>query len=216
MAAQQTPTIRAARPEDAPFLGWAIYEAARGHLERGWFDIVLRRDPAFCVEFSRRLSVTVARSWWHWSLFSVAEADGAPASAMCGFGDESVYRASGEAMREAAGGMGIDPAEQAEFWPRGAFIVSCATSEPGAWTVENVATAPAYRGTGVTGALLRHELARARDAGFRRAQISYLIGNRPAERAYRKAGFEFAEEKRTPEFEAAIGVPGLRRLARDI
>ncbi len=138
--------IRAARPEDTEFLGWAIHEAARGHLARGWFDIVLQRDRQFCLEFCRRLTVAAARSWWHWSLFSVADVDGARASALCGFGDESVYRASGEAMKEASNAMGISEAE----------------------------------------------------------------------RAYRKAGFTFAEEKRASEFEAAMGAPGLRRLARDI
>ena len=208
--------IRAASPEDAAVLGWASYEAARSQMERGWFDIVLQRDRAYCIEFSRRLSLAAARSWWHWSLFSVAEVEGTPVSALCGFGDESVYRVSGDAMREASDGMGIDPAEQAKFWPRGAFIVSCVTSEPGAWTIENVATLPEHRGTGVTQALLQHELERARAAGFRRAQISFLIGNEPAEHAYSKAGFEFAEDKTSPDFQAAMGVPGLRRLVRDI
>ncbi len=209
-------TIRPARPEDAAFLGWASYEAARGHLKRGWFDIVLQRDEAFCLKFSRRLSIARVISWWHWSLFSVAEVDGVPASALCGFGDESVYYASREAMHEASEAMGIDKAEEAQFWARGSFIVSCVTSEPGVWTVENVGTRPEYRGTGVTQALLKHELERARGAGFQRAQISFLIGNDRAEHAYRKVGFEFAEEKRARDFEAAIGSPGLRRLARDI
>jgi GNAT superfamily N-acetyltransferase len=208
--------IRAATPKDAAFLGWASYEAARGHLERGWFDVVLRRDQAFCLEFSRRLSIAAARSWWHWSLFSVAIIDGELSSAMCGFGDESVYRVSGDAMGEAGDGMGIDPAEQAQFWPRGAFIVSCVTSEANAWTVENVATVSGHRGSGVTEALLEHELDRARAAGFKRAQISFLIGNEPAEHAYRKVGFQFAEDKCSPEFEAAMGAPGYRRLVRDI
>jgi GNAT superfamily N-acetyltransferase len=212
----RTTAVRAAGPEDAEFLGWAIYEAARGHLARGWFDIVLQQDRAFCLEFCRRLTVAAARSWWHWSLFSVAKVDGAPASALCGFGDESVYRASGEAMREASDAMGISAAEQAQLWPRGAFILSCTTAEPGAWTIENVATVKKHRGAGVTQALIDHELERARRAGFKRAQISFLIGNEPAERAYRKAGFIFAEERRAPEFEAAMGAPGLRRLAQDI
>jgi translation initiation factor 4G len=209
-------TIRPAQAADAQFLGWAIYEAARGHLKRGWFDIVLQRDEAFCLEFCRRLADAKARSWWHWSLFSVAEVDGKAASALCGFGDESVYRASGDAMREASEATGIEEAERAQQWSRGAFIVSAVTSEAGAWTIENVATLPQHRGTGVTQALLRHELERARAVGFKRAQISFLIGNAPAERAYRKVGFTFAEEKRAPEFEAAMGVPGLRRLARDL
>ena len=209
-------SIRPAAPEDAPFLGWASYEAARGHLKRGWFDIVLQRDEAFCLEFSRRLSIAKAKSWWHWSLFSVAEVDGVCASALCGFGDESVYYASRDAMCEASEGMHIDEAEQAQFWARGSFIVSCVSSEVGAWTIENVGTRPEYRGRGVTQALLQHELGHAQAAGLKRAQISFLIGNNRAEHAYRNAGFTFAEEKRAPDFEAAIHAPGLRRLARDI
>jgi translation initiation factor 4G len=209
-------TIRPAEEKDAAFVGWASFLAARGHLPRGWFDIVLRRPEAFCLEFCVRLAGAKARSWWHWSLFTIAEVDGTPASALCGFGDESVYRASGAAMAEAANAMGIGEAEQQQFWPRGTFILSCTTSEPGAWTVENVATLPEHRGRGLVQALLEQEFERARAAGFRRAQISYLIGNEPAERAYLKAGFNFAEEKRAPEFEAAMGVAGLKRLARDL
>jgi ribosomal protein S18 acetylase RimI-like enzyme len=209
-------TIRPAEPRDAAFLGWACVAAARSQLARGWFDIVLRRDEAFVLEFAKCLTLAKARSWWHWSLFHVAEVDGALASAMCGFGDEAVYGASGAAMAEASDKMGIDAAEQAQLWPRGAFVITTATSEDDAWTIENVATAPAFRGTGVTLALLEKKLDIARAAGFRRAQISFFIGNTRAEKAYRKAGFVFAEEKRAPEFEAALGTPGTIRLARDI
>lgn len=46
------------------------------------------------------------------------------------------------------------------------------------------------------------------------ATISFLIGNEPAERAYTKAGFVLAEEKRDPAFEAIIGAPGFRMFAR--
>jgi GNAT superfamily N-acetyltransferase len=75
---------------------------------------------------------------------------------------------------------------------------------------------PEYRRIGLTPALLNHELNRACAAGYRRAQISFSIGNQAAERAYLKAGFTFAEEKCSPEFESALGVSGLRRVARDI
>jgi ribosomal protein S18 acetylase RimI-like enzyme len=209
-------TIRAASVDDADFLGWVILTAARGHLARGWFDILLQRDEEFCLAYCGRLVAAEARSWWHWSLFSVAEVEGKPLAALCGFADESVYMASGAAMEEASRTMGFSEEEHAELWPRGAFILSCTTSEPGAWTIENVATRPEHRGCGVTQALLESEFARARQAGFRRAQISFLIGNEPAEHAYRKAGFTFAEEKRASEFDLAAGVPGLRRLARDL
>jgi ribosomal protein S18 acetylase RimI-like enzyme len=209
-------TIRPATPDDAAFLGWACVEAARSQLARGWFEVVLQRDTGTCIEFAKYLTLAKARSWWHWSLFLVAEADGAIASAMCGFGDPSFYYASTDAMAEAGDRMGIPKSEQEQFWPRGAFIVSATTSEDGAWTIENVATKPEFRGSGVTHALLEAELDVARAAGSKRAQISILIGNDRAERAYNKAGFTFVEEKRAAEFQAAIGVPGLRRLARDL
>jgi ribosomal protein S18 acetylase RimI-like enzyme len=209
-------TIRPATPNDAPFLGWACVMAARSQLERGWFEIVLQRDEAFCVEFATCLTLAKARSWWHWSLFHVAEVDGVLASAMCGFGDESVYYVSHEAMAEAGDKMGIPKSEQAQFWPRGKFIVSPATGEDGAWTIENVATKPEFRGSGVTSALLEAELGVARTAGFKRAQISFFVGNDRAEKTYAKAGFRFAEEKHAPDFEAALGIPGVRRFARNL
>ena len=208
--------IRPASPDDADFLGWACVAASRSQLERGWFEIVLRREEAYCVEFAKYLTLAKARSWWHWSLFHVVEADGEPVSAMCGFGDESVYRASYEAMAEAGDKMGIPKSEQEQFWPRGAFIVSAATGEDGAWTIENVATKPEFRGTGVTLALLEAELDVARAAGFKRAQISFFTGNIRAEKTYARAGFTFAEEKHAPDFKAALGIPGVRRFARDI
>ena len=209
-------TIRPATPHDAPFLGWCCVMAARSQLERGWFEIVLRRDEAFCVEFATCLTTAKARSWWHWSLFHVAEVDGVPASGMCGFGDPGVYYTSSKAMAEAGDRMGIPISEQAQFWPRGAFIVSPATSEDGAWTIENVATKPEFRGQGITLELLKAELGAARAKGFKRAQISFFTGNDRAEKTYAKAGFTFAEEKHAPDFEAALGIPGIRRFARDI
>jgi len=208
--------IRPATPDDAEFLGWASVAAARSQLERGWFEIVLQRDFEYCVEFAKYLALAKVRSWWHWSLFHVAEVNGIVASAMCGFGDPSVYYTSSDAMAEAGDRMGIPKAEQDLFWPRGAFIVSATTSEDGAWTIENVATKPEYRGSGVTEALLAAELDVARAAGFKRAQISFLIGNDRAEKAYAKAGFSFAEEKHAADIQAAMGVPGIRRFARDL
>lgn len=209
-------TLRAAEVRDAPFLGWACAAAARSHLARGWFEIVLQREEAFVNAFATALTLASARSWWHWSLFRVAEVDGEAVSAMCGFGDESVYAKSGAAMDEACARLDVPKAEQAQYWPRGSFIVTAATSERDAWTIENVATRPESRRTGVSLALLEDELEVARIAGFRRAQVSFFIGNAAAERLYAKAGFVFAEEKRAAAFEAALGTPGTIRFVRDL
>jgi ribosomal protein S18 acetylase RimI-like enzyme len=208
--------IRPATRDDAPFLGWACVAASRSQLERGWFEIVLQEDEAFCVQYATYLTLAKAVSWWHWSLFRVAEVDGKVVSAMCGFGDESVYYGSRAAMAEAGDKMGVPKSEQERYWPRGAFIVSPSTSEDDAWTIENVATAPDARGKGITLQLLEAELGIARAAGFKRAQISFFVGNDRAEKTYAKAGFVFAEEKHAPDFEAALGIPGVRRFTRDL
>jgi GNAT superfamily N-acetyltransferase len=96
-----------------------------------------------------------------------------------------------------------------------ARLLSCTTSEDGAWTIENMATLPEYRRTGVTRALLRAELERVRASGYTRVQTSFFVGYQLAEHAYAKVGFKFAEEKCSPEFQASLGVRGLKRLARD-
>ena len=209
-------SFRPATPDDAMFLGWVMLMAARGHLDRGWFDIVLQRPEDFCVDFCAHLANAKAKSWWHHSFFTIAEVDGQPASAACAFPDEAPYMVSGEAMAEASRNMGIGEEEQAQLWPRGAFIMSATTGDDDCWTIENVATRPAFQGKGVARALIGHMLATTMRSGPKRAQISFLIGNSPAEKCYRACEFAFAEDKTAKDFEAAMGVPGIRRLMRAI
>jgi translation initiation factor 4G len=59
-------------------------------------------------------------------------------------------------------------------------------------------------------------LDRGRAAGFETAQITYLIGNRPAQRAYERAGFAVVDEKRDTQFEAVFGAPGTARMIRSL
>ena len=209
-------SFRPATPDDAEFLGWVMLMAARGHLARGWFDIVLQRPEEFCIAFCAHLANAKAKSWWHHSFFTVAEVDGQPASAACAFPDDAPYMVSGDAMAEASRKTGIGAEEQAQLWPRGAFIMSATTGDDDCWTIENVATRPEFQGKGVARALIGHMLANAMRSGPKRAQISFLIGNSPAEKCYRACGFTFAEDKTAKDFEAAMGVPGIRRFVRAI
>ena len=124
-----TTTFRPATPDDVEFLGWAMLMAARGHLSRGWFDIVLQRPENFCIEFGAKLANAQAKSWWHHSFFTIAEVDGEVAAAACIFPDEAPYMVSGQAMAEAARLTGIGGAEQAQLWPRGAFILTATSGE---------------------------------------------------------------------------------------
>jgi ribosomal protein S18 acetylase RimI-like enzyme len=190
--------------------------AARGHLARGWFDIVLQRPEEFCVAFCARLANASAKSWWHHSFFTIVEVDGVVAAAACAFPDEAPYKVSGEAMAEAAEQSGIDADEQTQLWPRGKFIMSATSGEANCWTIENVATRADFRGQGIATQLVRNLISGFFGNGPRGAQISFLVGNEAAERCYLGCGFSFAEDKTSEEFQAAMGVPGIRRLYRSL
>ena len=209
------PVIRQARKQDAPFLAWCILAAGRAHLQRGWYDIALGLDEEGVGHALARLVSTEAPSWWRYDRWLVAEVDGAPAAGLAAFG-ASAFADSEAAMNEALGGIGWSADQVGQVWLRGAYVFSC-TSPPDdqeAWVIENVACRPEHRGQGLTPALIAHALELGRRQGFADAQISFVIGNEPAERAYAKAGFTLVEERRHPDFEAAVGAPGLKRFGQ--
>ena len=209
------PLIRPARREDAPFLAWCILAAGRAHLQRGWYDISLGLDEQGCLDALTRLVSTETPSWWRYDRWLVAEVDGAPAAGLAAFGS-AAFAESEAAMTEALGGAGWSSDQIGQVWLRGAYVFSC-TSPPDdkeAWVIENVACRPEHRGKGLVGALIARALELGRRQGFPEAQISFVIGNAAAERAYAKAGFEPVEERRHPDFEAAVGSPGLKRYGQ--
>jgi translation initiation factor 4G len=206
--------VRQAGPQDADFLGWVMLSAGRGHLSRGWYDIALGLPDERCLKILARLALTSRPSWWRYDRFLVAEQDGEPAAALAAFGS-SEYANSEAVLAEAVAGMGWSEDDLSAVWSRGSYVFSCAMSplEGEVWIIENVATRKGFRGRGLAGELIRTAVAKGRAAGFGEAHISFLIGNDPAERAYAKAGFALAEERRHADFEAAVGAPGLRRYA---
>ncbi|WP_228749560.1 N-acetyltransferase [Bradyrhizobium sp. BR 10261] len=154
---------------------------------------------------------------WHYSNFLVAECDGQAAAALCAVPAAGTGPAAWAAIEEVGAATGLTAPELEAIRRRGVYIRNCwVQGGEGDWMIEHVATDPAYRGRGLVQALIESALAKGKAAGFRRATISFLIGNEPAERAYTKAGFAFADEKRDPAFEAIIGAPGFRMLARMI
>jgi len=145
-------------------------------------------------------------------MFFIAEVDGTPASAMCGFdadahGWEAVFRLAAPFAVELGATLDDD------FMQRVMLLGSVSLEhEPGAWIVENVATLPEYRRLGLLDLLFKQILDRGRKNGHTHSQIGVLIGNDRARNAYLKQGFEFREEKRNPELGEAFGSPGGERL----
>jgi ribosomal protein S18 acetylase RimI-like enzyme len=212
-----TPTIRRAGPNDAGFITRTILAAQRGHRRRGWFDITLGWPEPDCVAFVERIATAQRQSWWHVSQFIIAEVDGEPAAALCAMPAAGTAAAARSAIEEAADKTGLKASELAAIFRRGAYTAGCwVQGGDGDWLIEHVASQPAHRGRGLVQALIGHALEAGQAAGYKRASISFLIGNEAAERCYAKAGFAFAEEQRDPAFEALIGAPGFRRFERTI
>ncbi|TWA93827.1 GNAT family N-acetyltransferase [Bradyrhizobium stylosanthis] len=210
-------TIRSARPEDAGFIASIILSSMRGYRSRGWFDVALGWPEAECLDFIARVATAHAVSMWHVSQFLVAEMEGKPVAALCAVPAANTGPSAWRAIEEVGLAAGLAASELEAIRRRGAYSRACwVQGGEGDWMIEHVATDPAYRGRGLMQALIAHALDKGRAAGFARATISFLIGNEPAERAYAKAGFVFAEEKRDPAFEAIIGAPGFRMFAREI
>jgi translation initiation factor 4G len=205
-----TVVIREAQAQDAPFLGWVILAATRSHMPRGWFDIALGLDETGCLAFTTRLARAETRSWWHWSNFLVAEANGVPAAALSAFRVGDGYPPSQAAMNEVAGQLGWGETEIGAMWGRSAYPFTCTiAAEDDVWAIENVATTVEHRGRGLASALISRALEIGRGRGFKESQISMFIGNAEARRAYERAGFRVVDERRSAEFERACGVAGL-------
>ena len=206
--------IRPARPGDARFLAWVALASARSQLERGFWDLLIPEGEEARLDYLETLFRSEPPSWWHWSLFLIAERQGAPLAALSGFDPtDARFAKPDEAVIAALSVCGWSPARIQEGLGRSAAFFSCVHQpEPGAWMVESVATRPEARGSGLAHALLARILEDGRRGGFRSAQLSMLIGNAPAQRVYERFGFAIAAEKRSAEFEAALGCPGIARM----
>ena len=208
--------IRDARASDIDFIAWVQLTASRSHVPRGIWEYLNDQDEEHTLAFIRRMAATDTVHWCHWSLFQIAEVDGTPAAAMCGFDPATEgMGALGQVIPSTLNDAGV--ALDQEYMRRAGTVGMCASEfADGAWVIENVATRPDFRRRGLVDALIGVTLDRGRSRGFNLGQISVFIGNEPAKRAYLKAGFEVKDEKRDPTFEAELGFPGMERLLQPL
>lgn len=210
--------VRAADADDSEFLARAILSASRSHLARGLWDLVIAGGDEDRLDFLELLALMDARSFCHHSNFLVAEGRQGPIGALSGFSPgEPDLLLAGHAIAAVWSEMGWSDAALGdaylglEAWQR-----ALPPQKQEAWTVEWVWTVPAQRGRGVVGGLLARLLDQARRRGHALAQVTTFIGNAPAERAYQRAGFRLAEEKRDAEFARLMGAPGLARYELEL
>jgi len=217
MIARMSTTIRPATEDDAGFIAWVQQEAARSHLPAGFWDLAFFGPDEWRLPLLERIVRAQARSFCHWSGFLVAEVDGKPAAALSGYENPSINAGPllFVAMEEAFAAVGWTQAQSGAMQERILPFLTCmpeAAEED--WVVEWVATRPEHRGKGLVKALLQEILVRGAERGHKQSQISVLIGNTAAQRAYESAGFRTVDEKTSPSFEATFGAPGVRRMLR--
>ncbi|HTO68955.1 MAG TPA: GNAT family N-acetyltransferase [Myxococcota bacterium] len=202
----------------AAFTAWVALEASRSHLPRGFWDFYLDQDTAGCLRYLEVLATTSRPHLFHHSAFLVAEVGGTPAAALCGYFDEELgYNAMLAMDPEVDARLSRPPeANEAGLARNQAFFTVTPEHPPRTWIVENVATRPEFRRRGLVDQLLEEVLKRGSARGARIADIGVFIGNDPAQRAYEKAGFRFASEKRNDELERTWGTPGIRLLRREL
>ena len=207
-----------ASKDHADFIAWVSLAAARSHLPRGFWDHFIDRDQAACLEYLETLATTSRPHLFHHSAFLVAEVEGRPAAALCGYLEEELgYQALQSVDSEVDARLARPPEASRDGMARNAaFFTVVPQHRPGTWIVENVATRPEFRRRGLVSQLLEEVLKRGAARGAQIADIGVLIGNDPAELAYEKAGFRAVGEKRNPELLRSWGTPGIRLLRRPL
>jgi ribosomal protein S18 acetylase RimI-like enzyme len=216
MARAQTPEVALAdaREDDVPFLAWVLQAASLSHLQQSTFDVFVDN-----VEHARRqllegLASTEVRQWSNYRRFIVARSGDQPVGALCGyFLEECDGPLFGKSTIDVVTRMGWSHDDLVAAWNRIKPVSRVLLDrEPGAWIVESVAVLPEFRRMGILTRLMSSILERGRGRGATTAEISVLIGNDSAQRAYEKAGFVVAAEARDADYEATFGCPGVRLL----
>jgi ribosomal protein S18 acetylase RimI-like enzyme len=210
--------IRRGKADDSDFLARVMMLASRGHLQRGVWDLIAGGSEKNCLDYLRRLALAEPVSLCHYSSFIVAEHDGHAAAALCGFDPRAGgWQVLGDAMQNVQREVGWTPTDEKASAARTAPVWQCTFETlDGAWVIESVATLPEFRRRGLVDALMAEILEAGRAHGHSIAQLTILIGNVAAQRAYEKAGFRVRDEKRHRDFQAALGAPGFMRMVRDL
>jgi GNAT superfamily N-acetyltransferase len=115
----------------------------------------------------------------------------------------------GQAMAVVQRDLGRTEQDLAASQERMAPVGSWFPPDAGAdWCIDFVATRPEYRRRGLVDALPREAVRCGAGADFD------FWGKRCGAGGYEKVGFAVHDESCSPEFEAALGSPGFRRLMR--
>jgi ribosomal protein S18 acetylase RimI-like enzyme len=214
----QTIRILEATPDHSPFLARVILSASRSHLDRGPFDIALGLETEDLLDVLEWMSLSDFIGNCHFSRFVVAEMSGEPVGALSAYDPgESGLFPLGAALSDAYSALGYDEEKLPSVLRCLEVVQRCLPpAQPGTWIVEWVAVENAFRRQGIVGHLLQQALGSGVRRSLLRSQVSTYVGNHAAIGAYEKVDFRIDRERRDPDFEALLGVPGMVTMLRQL
>ncbi len=210
--------VRSARPQDSTFLAQIILRSGRSHLAKGYWDLAVEDDGYDRLDLIEMLTVLDTRSSCHYSGFHVATVNGVLAGAAAGYDPLAEgFLEAGHALAEGFDFLEWSADEVSAAYARLKPYTTCLPRfSRGAWVVDWVAVKPTFSGLGVAGRLLAAVVGTGRSRGYRLAQVATYVDNEAAIALYRRLGFAVIEELRHPDFERALGSPGMIRMGRDL
>ena len=212
-------SIRDATADDADFLAWAILTAAHGHIQKPsvWERVFSGSEEERKILLAK-LVVAEPRCIAHYEGFVIAEQNGFPIAAACGYiPAERSPEAFTTALLTVVEDAGWNHQQQVDLLQGFDVFSRCLPmGYEREWVLEYIATQPDFRGTGVTTELLKDLLECGREEGIEKAKVAYFMGNEAAKKSYRKLGFNEVYEKVDSEFEEQYGVPGVVHMSLDL
>ena len=207
---------RGAKEADAEFLAEIILMASRSPEGLGIWNLLGFEDDADRRAFIEYLVLGSPSSVCHHGRFLISDHDSQQAAALAAYnpGQPGLVPLA-PAIASALAELGTPDADLGRTMDRLiAFQEVNPDPRPDAWTIEWVATLPAFRGLGLVAGLVNAALHTGRELGFGWSQVSTYLENTAARRLYERAGFVEATRRESDAFLAMTGSRGLVRFER--
>jgi ribosomal protein S18 acetylase RimI-like enzyme len=205
--------FRPAALSDAHSLATLICLASQSHYNTTGFELSLGGTREHQHAEISRLAAAKARSWFHFSHFEVAEADGRVVASAAGFDKTLAEKELPAALREI--GWTNESLLGLEQWL--AELYASFPPEPaGFWTIDHVAVLPSARRIGLARSLIERQIVRGRAAGFHQCKLDVFAGNVRAITLYQSMGFQLTETFGEAALRKLLGRDALLRMTRTI
>lgn len=205
--------FRPAALSDAPSLAALICVASQANYKNTAFELSLGGTREHQIAELARLTAANARSWFHFSHFEVAEADGRVVASAAGFDKPVAEKLIPAALFE----IGWTEDAIRDLDSRLEELYAAFPEEPaGFWTIDHVAVLPADRRLGLARSLVERQFVRGRAAGFKQCKLEVFRDNVKAIGLYQSMGFAVAVTFGEDALRKLLGRDAVVRMVRTL